>query len=85
MQDKGDKVMGIALLADVFNTILNTCVRNIDPVLKGVLLVCFVVVAFWCLSKVLKPKAKPDQSQISVGWLILSIVFFALAMIYIIF
>lgn len=77
--------MMISLLADVINTILNACVRGIDPTLKAILLVCFVVAAFWCLSKVLKPKAKPDQNQISVGWLILSILFFALTMIYIIF
>lgn len=77
--------MMVALLADLINTILNTCVRGINPTLKAILLVCFVVAAFWCLSKVIKPKAKPDQNQISVGWLVLSIIFFALVMIYIIF
>lgn len=77
--------MTVALLADFINMVINTCIRNLDPFVKGILLICFVMAFIWCLSKVLKPKAKPDQNQISVFWLILTILFFILIALYIIF
>lgn len=77
--------MAISLLAGVFNTIINTCIRDISPTLKGILIICFLIAGIFCLSKVIKPKAKPEQNQISVGFLVLTILFFTLLALYIIF
>ena len=77
--------MAVALLADLFNTIINTCIRDLNPTVKGFLMIGFLILGLVCLSKVIKPKAKSDKNQISVGWLILTILFFALLALYIIF
>ncbi len=71
------------LLCDFFNTIINTLFRDVPPALKAVLILVFLMLAFFSLAKTLKANSKPEEIPINVGWLLLTILFFVLMMLYI--
>jgi len=67
-----------------FNTLFNDLVRNVDPVIKGLIaLVCFGL-GFWLFAKCIIVKMKSNV-PFKIGYLILSILCFTIGIVYSIF
>ena len=70
-------------MVDFFNTIFNTLVRDLNPTVKIILVAVFFMLAV--MSLYFSIRKKNDSNPIAWGWVILSIVFAAIAIVYIIF
>ena len=67
-------------LGDIFNDMINTLFRSVDPTIKGFLVLAFLAVSFFFLSRTLKKGN--DKRPIHVGYLLTFIIFFTLAILY---
>ncbi len=72
----------LSLLADVWNSIINVCFRDISPTLKGFLVLIFLVAAFWFLAKSINVGKNSAERPIFVGRFILFLLFFTLCILY---
>jgi len=73
-----------ALLADVWNDFLNTFFRQVNPTTKGIIIAVAFFLAFFFLSKSLATHKKHAEEPINWGMLLLSILCFTVAILYIV-
>ena len=72
--------MLIFQLMDTFNTFFNTIVRELSPVLKGFIAICFFTLAMFCLAKSIIKKDK--NFPLKIGKFILFLIFLGIAILY---
>ena len=72
-----------ALLADVWNDFLNTFFRQVSPTTKGIIIAVAFFLAFFFLSKSLATNKQHAEKPINWGMLMLSVLCFAVAILYI--
>lgn len=73
--------MSTFLLAGFFANVVNTIFRDVPSYVRWPLMFAFVILSVWCLAKSIKKK--DDKHPINFSYLILAIVFMALAFAYI--
>lgn len=71
----------IILFNSFFNNIFNSLVRNVDPVLKGILAFAFFAIGLYLLAKSFIVKYK-GGSPVKLGHFILGVLFIGLSMVY---
>jgi len=71
-----------SLIADIWNTIINTLFRSISPTLKGFLVGIFLLGAFWFLAKSINTGKNSTEVPLFLGKFVLFIIFFTLAILY---
>ena len=73
----------LALICDIFNSILITMFREVPPALKSVLIIVFLLLSLFFLAKTIRVGGKADKMPINIGFFLLFILFFTLCMLYI--
>lgn len=64
----------------MFNTIINTLVRNVDYAWRVVIALAFLFLAFFSLVKSIR--RKNDSNPLAYGWFVLCLLSMALSMVY---
>ncbi|MBR7091047.1 MAG: hypothetical protein IKC79_01180 [Clostridia bacterium] len=72
-----------ALLADFWNDLLNTLFRQVAPTTKGIIIAVAFLLGFLFLSKALSVGKKHAEKPINWGILLLAVLCFVVAILYI--
>ena len=71
-----------AFLADVWNDFLNIFFRTVSPTTKGIIIAVAFLLAFIFLSKAIVTSKKHEENPIKWGTLLLSVLCFVVAFLY---
>jgi len=75
----------LSMLGDFWNTIMNTLFRNVPGYAKIIIVVVALMLAFYCIAKTLRlGKQGGDKRPFHIGYFLTSMLFFAIAIAYIV-
>ena len=74
--------MNFAVMLDVFNTIINECIRNIPDYWKAIICLVSFALGCLCLAKSIVTKDK-KLIPFKTGMFLLSLLFFAVMLVYV--